>query len=75
MKRKMNNFEFVNCPLCGSDENGFYLKTPDRFNISVGDFYNIVQCSTCEHVYLNPRPIESTSGQYYEDASYAPHIS
>ncbi|KAA3616188.1 MAG: class I SAM-dependent methyltransferase [Calditrichaeota bacterium] len=75
MTKNMKNFEFTNCPLCDCEQSGLYLKTPDRFDLGIGDFYNLVQCSDCKHIYLNPRPVESQSGKYYENAAYSPHIS
>ncbi|MCA9734201.1 MAG: class I SAM-dependent methyltransferase [Deferribacteres bacterium] len=51
------------------------MKTPDRFDLSIGHYYNLVRCGDCQHIYLNPRPLETVSGKYYENSSYSPHIS
>lgn len=75
MTNQNPEFEFTLCPLCGSANSGFHISTPDRFALKQNKLYNLVCCSDCSHVYLNPRPVEQSSGIFYKNADYSPHMS
>ncbi len=75
MNKQQPKFEFTNCPLCASSHSGFYLATPDRFDLQSRRLYNLVRCSDCAFVYLNPRPLEEQSGVFYKYAEYSPHLT
>lgn len=72
---KMNDFEYVDCPICGSNERNDLLKAPDRFNLRDGDIFQLVSCKQCEFVYLNPRPNPETISQFYQNDEYQPFLS
>ncbi len=63
------------CPLCGQANHTQFLQAPDRFNPEGGYSFRIAQCTDCGFVYLNPRPIAETIGQFYQDEAYQPFLS
>src|SRR5665647_14021 len=56
--------ETVICDLCGSDRPQHYLTTTDRFT---GSVFNLNICSTCQLVYLSPRPTLSEIDELYPE--------
>ena len=71
----MSEFEYCSCPVCGSDTPEAYIETHDRFDLDNSDTYQISRCKACTMVYLNPRPRESDSDQYYQHEDYLPFAS
>lgn len=67
--------ETVPCPLCQTTGADDYLHVADRFRLEMKTIYSLVRCRHCKLVYLNPRPIEAESGQFYESAGYIPFVS
>ena len=63
--------QFVSCQICGSDSNVPFLAVPNRFDIK--ETFNLVKCTKCSFVFLNPRPDPEMMGVYYEDDRYQPH--
>jgi SAM-dependent methyltransferase len=59
------------CPVCSNDDFSFLFKTMDRmFGVS-GEF-NLMKCTKCDLILLNPRPNESEIMKYYpEDQFYS----
>jgi 2-polyprenyl-3-methyl-5-hydroxy-6-metoxy-1,4-benzoquinol methylase len=68
-------FEQISCPLCGAERFDLYCEAPDRFQPQTGLLYKIQRCRQCGMIYLNPRPAEKESGQFYEHADYLPFAS
>jgi 2-polyprenyl-3-methyl-5-hydroxy-6-metoxy-1,4-benzoquinol methylase len=57
-------WEQIPCPLCGTfDEETFLEAAADPDNT----LYRLVRCRSCDMVYMNPRPDESSIGQFYPD--------
>jgi len=63
--------EKVNCNLCGSNKNSFLLKSRNWLK-HTKERFNIVKCSNCNLVYLNPRPSKESISSYYPD-EYEPY--
>ena len=61
--------ETVACDFCSTNNTSTYLTLSDRFS---GDEFQLVLCSSCGHIYLNPRPSPDELGDYYP-ASYEQH--
>src|ERR1700690_2054344 len=60
----------VPCNICGCEESRLLFKAKD-LNYRVSDEeYNVVKCSSCGLVYLNPRP--QNLQQFYPN-DYGPH--
>ena len=58
------NWEQVPCPLCRAADEETFLQAPaDPDNT----LYRLVRCRSCGFVYMNPRPDESSIGQFYPD--------
>jgi SAM-dependent methyltransferase len=61
------NMEFVNCALCGSNNNTLLLQNKD-YRYGHSKVFNIVKCRDCSLIYLNPRPsAESILNHYTKD--------
>lgn len=56
--------EHTLCDLCGADRPQPYLAVKDRFT---GQSYNLVSCSKCGLIYLDPRPTEPELADNYPD--------
>jgi SAM-dependent methyltransferase len=57
--------EVINCPICNSDKNEILFFTKDfRFKLT-DDHFEIVRCSHCEFIFLNPRPIQNEINNFY----------
>ncbi|MBN2279479.1 MAG: class I SAM-dependent methyltransferase [Candidatus Marinimicrobia bacterium] len=69
------SFEIINCPVCGSEKQDLYLKTFDRFDRDRKDKFEIVQCSNCQFIFLNPRPTLESLDRHYAVEGYDPFIS
>lgn len=57
-------WEQVPCPLCGAQDETPFLSAPAEPNEAV---YHLVQCRSCDMVYMNPRPDEQSIAQFYPD--------
>lgn len=72
-----NLIEYVNCNLCGSDDNRLlYVKEDPLCDNSA---FNIVQCKKCGLVYVNPRHnLEASSKRYtqrwFEGGAYTDYM-
>jgi SAM-dependent methyltransferase len=64
-----SNLESIPCDLCGTSNTQPYLCVRDRIYGLPGEF-NLVQCSQCGLLYINPRPDRSSIGAYYPDLEY-----
>ena len=60
----MDELEYVNCNLCGSDDAG------DVFS---EEGFSIVKCRQCSLVYVNPRLTGESRTQYYVERLNAPN--
>lgn len=58
------SFNIINCPLCESK------KYNSKYKIKK---YNIVECSSCKHIYLNPRPGDEVLYGLYDAAYFIGH--
>ncbi len=65
------DFEWTECPLCGSPGAKTYLEGPDRVHPIEGTF-RLVRCSGCGLVYQNPRPTPGRLARHYP-ADYEPY--
>jgi ubiquinone/menaquinone biosynthesis C-methylase UbiE len=55
-QNKIIDYEYVSCVLCGSDKYKEEACGKDyRYGCS-DDYFHIVKCNICGHLYLNPRP-------------------
>ncbi len=59
------------CPICDGHEFHHHLTCQD-YTVS-GEYFDIVECETCEFRFTNPRPSPDEIGQYYESDDYTPH--
>lgn len=65
----LKGFEFINCPLCGQNENKLKFTAPvqpHQKGYFSFDEWNIVQCKHCGLIYVNPRITEEVNKKYYE---------
>ena len=74
-KKPAMGFEQISCPICGADRAELHVQAPDRFHPQSGASYQIQRCMHCSMIYLNPRPREENSSQFYEHADYLPFTS
>ncbi len=70
-----SDFVAASCPLCAGERSELFCTAPDRFAPQNGSLYKIHRCLQCNMIYLNPRPVEEKSGQFYEHADYLPFAS
>jgi len=70
-----SDFVSASCPLCDGERSELFRAAPDRFSPQAGALYKIHRCLQCNMIYLNPRPAEKKSGQFYEHADYLPFAS
>jgi len=66
--------ENVNCEMCGSPESRRLVTAVDTLSQSA-DKYNLVQCTSCGLIYVNPRPTVETIGLCYPDEYYDIHVA
>ncbi len=68
----MNNFETINCDLCGSNDSEIiYKNLVDNYLFKPG-LFNYVRCQNCGQIYLNPRPLKTAIPGYYK-GEYIPY--
>jgi SAM-dependent methyltransferase len=59
MKMKTNHeMEVIDCPLCGG---------PESFPLHQEGSFQMVRCSSCQFIYLNPRPTSEFLLRFYQD--------
>jgi len=59
MKMKTNHeMEVIDCPLCGE---------PESFPLHQERSFQMVRCSSCQFIYLNPRPTSEFLLRFYQD--------
>lgn len=66
----MIELERVSCDCCGGASSRELYSMPD---LRFGDYsqtYNVVECGSCGHRFLNPRPKESELGRLYPQSYY-----
>jgi 2-polyprenyl-3-methyl-5-hydroxy-6-metoxy-1,4-benzoquinol methylase len=61
------------CPVCDSSVFEDYLSVQD-YTVSQEKF-KIVNCTTCDFKFTNPRPDENAIGEYYKAESYISHTN
>lgn len=73
----MENVDLFNCPVCGSKDAGLFMQTRNTHGAGTvsRESFNLVKCRSCGLIYLNPRPLESKQGQYYNINYYRNNIS
>lgn len=67
--------ETVACPVCASERQEPILHAPNRFEPNSGNLFQIVLCSECRCVYLNPRPTPGSISDFYDHSGYDPFLS
>lgn len=68
-------FETISCPVCDSATYRSEREVGDRFNAIPGRKYEIVRCTQCGLLYLNPRPAAASLGVFYAAEGYDPFLS
>lgn len=70
-----DKYGYVNCDLCGRDEPELLFEAEDHYNKIPGKF-DVVKCSYCGLVYVNPRPYGTELARYYPDEAgyYTPCV-
>lgn len=60
----------VDCALCGSNEHILILKSSDhRFRLG-SELFDLVKCSSCNLIFINPQPSLETLNDFYPDNGY-----
>lgn len=62
-----------NCPVCKEMRFAPFLEVTDHFLSR--ERFKIISCSQCGFKFINPRPVESEIGTYYESRDYISHDS
>ena len=71
----MLELELIACPVCGGARSTLIRRAPDRFALAAGEEYKIVRCLDCGMAYVNPRPVEHVSEEFYRHEGYQPFSS
>lgn len=58
--------ESVNCILCGNNNSRILWSVKDRMGLTKETF-NLVKCSKCDLIYMNPRPESDKMIEFYPD--------
>lgn len=61
----------ISCPLCGASKKNELCTITDA-TYGIEGTYQVVRCVSCQHMYLNPRPADTSLIDIYP-AEYAPH--
>ncbi|MFH1997250.1 MAG: class I SAM-dependent methyltransferase [Patescibacteria group bacterium] len=64
--------QIINCNFCGSNKYKILFTNTDRLHKTDNQFFNIVKCSNCGLVYLNPQPSAMELVRYYPK-QYGPY--
>ena len=67
--------ERIACNLCGSSEHKLLFQHRDTVLRVSDQVFDIVQCSSCGLVFVNPRPTEEEIGRFYVDQYYHTHLT
>jgi SAM-dependent methyltransferase len=62
--------EGTSCDLCGQNGTRLLYKMPDLRLRRLSQLYSVVECITCGHRYLSPRPIKEEFSNLYPDVYY-----
>jgi len=69
-------WEEATCPICPSGiESVPFLTCSDRLREPQLRNYQLLRCTGCGLIYLSPRPVSSTAGEFYRDEGYDPFLS
>ncbi|EKQ52025.1 MAG: methylase involved in ubiquinone/menaquinone biosynthesis [Methanobacterium sp. Maddingley MBC34] len=60
------NFEYVECNLCGSKSSDIFFKGKD-IKYKKNGLFTVVKCKECGLIYINPRPKQTVISSYYPD--------
>jgi len=58
--------EYIHCNLCGSDNTELLFTKEDKLGISPVEF-NVVRCTKCGLIYVNPRPEAKEIAKFYPE--------
>lgn len=61
------------CPVCNAGDFTQYLTCKD-YTVSQ-EYFNIVECNSCNFKFTNPRPSDSVIGDYYKAEDYISHTN
>ena len=61
------------CPICNSRNFDLFIQCED-YTVS-RETFSIVQCSSCQFKFTNPRPVLSELGRYYKSDDYISHTN
>ena len=64
----------IPCEVCGSDQHQFLFEGWDRV-FGVPGKFNVVQCTVCGLIFINPQPDPEALKAYYPDVYYASNPS
>ncbi|NLS97286.1 MAG: methyltransferase domain-containing protein [Planctomycetaceae bacterium] len=64
-------WEQIACPVCGCPD-WRRVRTMTNLQYRTSNEFQLVRCSDCRHVYVNPRPTLDCIGRFYPD-DYSPH--
>jgi len=63
------------CPVCGASQSSEFARGYDYELQTCANLWSFVQCASCAHVWLNPRPALSELGIIYPPTYYAYNYS
>jgi len=64
--------EIIRCNICGSKDYRILFENKDRLHKIDAVLFNVVKCSNCGLVYLNPQPTPEELKRYYPE-NYGPY--
>jgi SAM-dependent methyltransferase len=64
--------ELIDCPICAGKNLKTEFITKDFRYPALGVTFTIVRCSLCNFKFLNPRPTQNSSGEFYKSGFYKP---
>jgi len=64
---KKYNIEYIDCPICNCSEYDIYINRAKELYIGLNEYFNVVKCKSCGHIYTNPRPTKDTIRYFYPD--------
>jgi len=62
---KKYELEYINCPLCGSNQLEIYLSNVKEIYVGLDEYFDLNKCIKCGHIFTNPRPTLSTIEYFY----------
>lgn len=66
----MNGLVRIHCPLCGSGDSRLLFRRMDHRLQVTEQTFDIVRCTGCRLVFVNPRPDDESIKEYYTDEFY-----